>query len=273
MCFVFWVCFKQKPWLILREQKRNVILHLQSRNYQTWIQQCRVTTFVCVFLWVCVHIKVKIYKKRWQSKLLQCLMWSAVVVYEKVRCQCRNKEPTVKVQQVEQVRIVSEFVLGFFAVCATRVKDTWVSTQRIRLCFCVVFFTGKCSSFCFLVKTKCSVCSQDVIWGFQPLWVFVVWSLKDFIFLRGVCVLREEASFKYWIHFKNVCSWDDSNIGTLRTRQLGHKVMNSQDCWQVCSRGVSRLVKKRLAWGTLRKLLKPNKISSVSCICTHQLLP
>lgn len=67
-------------------------------------------------------------------------MWSAVVVYEKVRCQCRNKEPTVKVQQVEQVRIVSEFVLGFFAVCATRVKDTWVSTQRIRLCFCVGFF-------------------------------------------------------------------------------------------------------------------------------------
>lgn len=63
MCFVFWVCFKQKPWLILREQKRNVILHLQSKNYQTWIQQCRVTTFVCVFLWVCVHIKVKIYKK------------------------------------------------------------------------------------------------------------------------------------------------------------------------------------------------------------------
>lgn len=122
-------------------------------------------------------------------------------------------------------------------------------------------------------KVMCSVCSQDVIWGFQPLWVFVVWSLKDFIFLRGVCVLREEASFKYWIHFKNVCSWDDSNIGTLRTRQLGHKVMNSQDCWQVCSRGVSRLVKKRLAWGTLRKLLKPNKISSVSCICTHQLLP
>lgn len=63
MCFVFRVCFKQKPWLILREQKRNVILHLESRNYQTWIQQCRVTTFVCVFLWVCVHIKVKIYKK------------------------------------------------------------------------------------------------------------------------------------------------------------------------------------------------------------------
>lgn len=117
--------------------------------------------------------------------------------------------------------------------------------------FLCVFFTGKCSSFCFLVKTKCSVC----IWGFQPLWVFVVWSLKDFIFLRGVFVLREH------------------NMGTLRTRQLGHKVMNSQDCWQVCSRGVSRLVIKRLAWGTLRKLLKPNKISSVSCICTHHLLP
>lgn len=81
-------------------------------------------------------------------------MWSAVVVYEKVRCQCRNKESTVKVQQVEQVRIVSEFVLGFFAVCATQVKDTWVSTQRIRLCFCVGCFYWEMFLFLFPCENK-----------------------------------------------------------------------------------------------------------------------
>lgn len=242
MCFVFRVCLKQKLWLILREQ--NEMWFCTNRAETTKPESSSVgyqplCMCLCEFVFT---LKWK-FTKRWQSKLLQCLMWSAAVVYEKVRCQCRNKEPTVKVQQVEQVRIVSEFVLGFFAVCETWTKDTWVSTQRIRLCFCV-FLLGNVPLFVSLWKQS-APCAVRMSFGDFSHFEFLLsgrWRILSFLEVF-VCWGRFHLNTEY---ISKMCALVMTlhNMRTLRTRQLGHKVMNSQDCWQVCSRGVSRVVKK-----------------------------